>query len=753
MGGKKIMKFNIKKITSVLASFAMIGSTMGFAVASNYPSPFVIEGGGDVAVIIGSNSQDQIAAIDIGTSLAQSITSDSPTPTGESILFEKSSTKLQMGYGLKSIVSGYIDDNSPKDGFPTLLAKGKYLDDNNDEYDYSQKIEMADLSLTMWEDSDYEEDEPTIGFQIKSGDPIFSYVLKFMDSPPVDEMETTSINILGEDYFILDADETKLTLLDDVESTTLSEKESTTFTINGITYDITLDFVGTETAVFTVNGETTNDLEEGDTQKISDAYIGIKSIRSQNYAGGVRNVEFSIGDGKFELEDDREVEINGDDIEGMTAHITSSDDTISKLVIEWNADEDLFITETQELVMRGFEAVKLTFTGMTYPEEEHIKISAYNDEVIMLEDFPLETSTEDIFLLHSVNATSFNESSLGKDDDSQLAVSDTTELMFDENIHEYFIVSYNDESNAESYLMKVSNFEKLSDDTNETTFYYKEDGYWVEAETAGEGDVVSPGGSVEFTIDYVDEDKEQVIISAGTNVEFNMLYSAEGLQLSLPIISDSIETWNLVLVEEDRNEDIGDGETITLSIGIDSEEVSVEKVTISGSEFEEIGDTDVWRGFVYSAIGTEVLWDKSSEQKEVELIYHGEESYGNFYLSENLEFTSPSETIVTVYDNEVSKVSDKNLIVVGGSCINEVAMRLVGGIDVPLCGSDWTMNTGSGANEWLIETYNSPYALEKIAVLVAGYEKKDTTNAIKYLIENKPDVSIIGTRIEGPILF
>jgi len=151
---------------------------------------------------------------------------------------------------------------------------------------------------------------------------------------------------------------------------------------------------------------------------------------------------------------------------------------------------------------------------------------------------------------------------------------------------------------------------------------------------------------------------------------------------------------------------------------------------------------------VYSALGTEILWDKSSNQKEVELVYHGEESYGKFYLSENIEFLSPSNSIIPIKDSEASQVTS-NLIVVGGSCVNTVAAKLIG-TQVPLCGLDWTIITGSGENEWLIETYANQYALGKIAVLVAGYETKDTINAVNYLTTNKPDVSIIGTRIEGP---
>ena len=42
------MKFDFKKITSVLASAVMLGSTIGIAAAANYPSPFIVGGSADV---------------------------------------------------------------------------------------------------------------------------------------------------------------------------------------------------------------------------------------------------------------------------------------------------------------------------------------------------------------------------------------------------------------------------------------------------------------------------------------------------------------------------------------------------------------------------------------------------------------------------------------------------------------------------------------------------------------------------------
>ncbi len=83
---------------------------------------------------------------------------------------------------------------------------------------------------------------------------------------------------------------------------------------------------------------------------------------------------------------------------------------------------------------------------------------------------------------------------------------------------------------------------------------------------------------------------------------------------------------------------------------------------------------------------------------------------------------------VTVSDSEVSSVSTKNLVVVGGSCVNSVAASLLGGA---LCGADFESKTGVGAGSFLIETFSRSGGT--VATLVAGYNAIDTTNAAKAL--------------------
>jgi S-layer protein (TIGR01564 family) len=91
-------------------------------------------------------------------------------------------------------------------------------------------------------------------------------------------------------------------------------------------------------------------------------------------------------------------------------------------------------------------------------------------------------------------------------------------------------------------------------------------------------------------------------------------------------------------------------------------------------------------------------------------------------------------------DSEVAQASSKNLIVVGGSCINSVAARLVGSA---ACGTAFTTATnGIGAGQFLIKSYSNPYSEGKVALLVAGYDAADTANAVTYLKTHDIDTTV-----------
>ena len=148
----------------------------------------------------------------------------------------------------------------------------------------------------------------------------------------------------------------------------------------------------------------------------------------------------------------------------------------------------------------------------------------------------------------------------------------------------------------------------------------------------------------------------------------------------------------------------------------------------SDSKFTE--DLDWW--------GTHVVSDATdSDQTIVTISYPQTQVFSQVFVGEAGSVVSSTSSTsgaaqlgdVLVKDNEVSSVSSKNLIVVGGSCINSVAANVLGAG----CGADFTEKTTVGSGQFLIKSVADTYTSGKIALVVAGYEVADTVNAAKYL--------------------
>ncbi len=156
-------------------------------------------------------------------------------------------------------------------------------------------------------------------------------------------------------------------------------------------------------------------------------------------------------------------------------------------------------------------------------------------------------------------------------------------------------------------------------------------------------------------------------------------------------------------------------------------------------------DSDVYEDMDY--YGVIATTDKgTSSQYTTSISYPDSQVYGEIYVAEeSAEITSTSGTTTTtqlgdvlVKDSEVSSVSSKNLIIVGGSCINSAAAHVLGG---SYCGASFTEQTTVGSGQFLLQGVAGAYTSGKIALLVAGYDAPDTVNAATYVRTQAFDTS------------
>lgn len=767
-----------KKIASVLASAFMVGSTLftGYATAAMYPQPFVSDSGvANVAIVYGSHTaatSDLVSVTAIQTDLSSYVLEDSVSGEatiegGDFVRLDKSSTKFHLGNGITDVISSSVTN----DDLPVLLTDGTYTDDDNDDFDYTQKLTLTNMSLTMFDDNDYKEDTPTVGFKISSGAQIMNYTLDFNTDPLWDDLDQTDIEIMGKNYFILSSTvNTTLNLLDAANTALVNEGETTSLVVGDTTYEISAQVYSATQTILTINGERTNSLNVGETQKLkgTTTYVGIKNIFYVSKESGISSVEFAVGSGKLELTDGQDVQINDDSINGLTVDFTNSQEKLQKIVLTWSADDDMFVTDDSSITMPGFENIKMSFTGMTFPAEETFTVQGGSTSYVQLNDFPTKESTEDIDLLYG-SSSAFT--GIGKDSDKILRTTNESSFTFTDSTDDYFIASYDDGSTAESYLVKATGFSsENSGANNRTTIQYKKDGAWVDKkEDAENGDTVNLG-DVSLTIGTVNYASKTVVITAGNaNVNFNRLYSKEGLKVWLPwlaaannsqiaaygpgalnltsnLAGHNSTTFHLAFYEEDKNENIGSGNNFNVTLGWNSDsEAQVSDLVGESVSAAEVGDSNIFRTFMYSPLATEFMWDQgsgTSDQDSIEITYHGEESYANAFITDvgaKVGGSDGSNAIgVPLKDTEIASASGKNIIVVGGSCVNTVAAELLGGTD-RFCGAEWTTATTLGENQFLIKTFSRTGG--KVATLVAGWSAVDTQNAATALTTQDVDTT------------
>jgi hypothetical protein len=192
--------------------------------------------------------------------------------------------------------------------------------------------------------------------------------------------------------------------------------------------------------------------------------------------------------------------------------------------------------------------------------------------------------------------------------------------------------------------------------------------------------------------------------------------------------------------EEDKDGNLGAGGSFNMTLDAAAGtggKVHVNAVSTDSSGLE-IDDTDDYEYFQVSDLASRVLHDTGGDQDTAVVRYHGDQAFADVFLSAPEVTVSGGGIVtgggtlgeVTVKDTEVSSVSTKNLIIVGGSCINSAAANVLGSA---YCGAAFTTATGVGSGQFLIQSFGDAYTAGKIALLVAGYEAADTVNAATYL--------------------
>lgn len=96
------------------------------------------------------------------------------------------------------------------------------------------------------------------------------------------------------------------------------------------------------------------------------------SIVYSNFVSGKKIILRDIFGNKIEFTDGLDVKLNDRTLSGLRVRISSQGSSISKINLEWKADDDLFLTEEQTLPLPAFNSVYFRFDGMVHaPTEDY----------------------------------------------------------------------------------------------------------------------------------------------------------------------------------------------------------------------------------------------------------------------------------------------------------------------------------------------------------------------------------------------
>lgn len=747
------MKKLFKKAMTVAGSVALIGATVGSAFAASYPEPFT----SNTAIVVGASAapSDNVAAANIASDLdSESAGTTTTTVEGGETFDLFDNDYLHFGDAMNAVKNSALDDDDMD-----ALADGEYDDGDTDDLEYTQRVSIGSKALELIADSDLNDEEPTIGYHFDDTT-VLTYTLDFeSDGANMTTMAESDFPLFGETYYVLEADSTnkKITLLNSAEKTIVSEGE--TITVDG--HSVSMTYITDTYVKFNVDGEETDKLADGDDYKLDDDYyIVLSENLYTDKDGAVSKAEFSLGSGKVVLENDTEVEVNDDSIDGLTATVSVTGDGLTDLVLTWATDGEVFLTEGNSIEMPVFGAFSVLFDGVDFGDTSE-DISLENGQTLTL-----SMGNYDVDVMHNESGT-WN---IGGDGHEIVTISSSagTSKTFAIAKDERFLATKLDTDLADvdtayyevqSLNNDTAQFDLKLDDLTDDN----DDMEWTDADAGDDDDkgdinvqvdaVYDSGATVSSAHNasysgagYVNASSGKALmdfailtVSSDTSLQYDTVVSEEGLVVRLPTTAAASQEILFYEAADDGDLDTDFGvPTLNLSVGNDADE-DLYATVVNDIMVDKTQDN---QEMGYTSSIHAIMVEEDTDTRSLDMEYHADEVTVDLKLVYGGETSTSESGVMTVTDSQVSSVSGKNLIVVGGSAINSVAAELLGGA---YAGEEFTAMTGVADGEFLIQSFDRS---GKTALLVAGYNAEDTTKATTYLLNNDVDTSV-GTKMKG----
>ncbi len=752
------MKKLVKSIIALGTGVAMVGATLVGAMAydlSQYPAPFVQNGQFNGYIVVGHNAKasDVIGATSIGMALQAANVVETPIQgSSETVVeggqpIETSSNKLYYGTKLSDVKASFTNTE-----FPTMLASEKLVSDDGTEYPYSVVIKNPDFKPAFGKPGD--ETNPVAYLDTDTTNGNYEIDINFNKVVNLSQLTGKEMILFGKVYTIGSASEvsaSKLTLysasVDQTFPAVGPNGPETKVNVGGKEISLRVEGVsnsgGVNSAVLDINGESKT-VYVDHSYIIGGQRVYVKGINVMQIPESAGTVRLFIGSNKIELDSSGTVK-TGDPLktlEGVEV-VGSPDftqlDSLKIKVTPKNYDEAVdYIKAGDELVDPLFGAFKYQFTGETpaYDSSSRESIAIQPDgsrkvQITFTNRDGQEISWDPYYFTDS------NKYNLSISNHPVKFVCNDSSHALD--VDDYFILNVRGDYTHVLQLKKIR--------------HSSDDGYNIDVKDLATGNIqtftyddstksgIMRFDGEEITFDVGSSyDKIWINDSEGDGACSDTLYTKFGAGIQLGA-ADGSQTSVPVKVKEEAASWLTPTSTVsalktTVTVTLDQDSSNSLKIDKpSGVSMWEDGDSHDYEGVTH--YGTYVQYNDDSYKTVFH--YADDATKYNVFLAPTEAVTKKTSTgLVTekvnpisptaaVLDSEVTDPMDKNLIVVGGPCVNTIAATLMGNP------SDCT--AGFEPGKAIIKLFNHDNG--KVALLVAGYSAEDTRRAALALADYK----------------
>jgi len=364
------MKKLIRKAITVLGSAALIGMTVGSAMAASYPEPFT----SNTAIVVGANAapSDNIAATSVASNLDANAVGGVTTIDGESVSLGSGSSQIYLNTSLNTAITTLT-----KTDLPTVLAQTTFS--GNVDSKLTSTIAIGSNKVTFAKQPSSNTD-PVLGITTKTGatgigDPLYNLsvtmpAIAFNNT----DSEGETIKLFGNEFVVSTATTaTSLVLFSSAKEVNLvaggdSPNPSETVIIDGTSYTIELvTGSGTTSATIAVNGES-KQVSAGASKKINGIDIAVKSVTESTAINSI-TASILVGSNKMTFTDNSQVLIGSDDdpVDGTLVSFTGGVNALTGINIAVYAPEasDDVVLEGAVFTDPVFGGFSVVFEGLT----------------------------------------------------------------------------------------------------------------------------------------------------------------------------------------------------------------------------------------------------------------------------------------------------------------------------------------------------------------------------------------------------